>query len=121
MNDGTLEIVPSSEGFLVAIKNGELTAYARGYSEKIVGVAKDILAADCPWMPRELVELARDVEAGKTHTIALSDWLATVPKIEIANDEDRARADKAVSALRELRSILQAAFATVLKQLEQDR
>ncbi len=120
MNDGTLEIIPSTEGFLVAVKNGELTAYARGYSERIVGVAKAILAADCPWMPKELVGFARDIEAGRTHTIALSDWLATVPETEIATDQDRERADKVVIALRELRSILHAAFATVLRQLEQE-
>ena len=77
-----------------------------------------IVAADCPWLPKDLVDFAQDVVAGRPHTIKLSEWLSVLPEVETLSDDERARAQKVVGALRELRSVFQDVFATARKQLK---
>ena len=38
---GTLEVIPSEDGLLVALKDEQWTAYVRGYSERILRRAGD--------------------------------------------------------------------------------
>ncbi|PYU93155.1 MAG: hypothetical protein DMG25_10095 [Acidobacteria bacterium] len=90
----------------------------RGYSEQILSAARGIVAADCPWLPKDLVDFAQDVVAGRPHTINLSEWLSVLPEVETLSDDERARAQKVVGALRELRSVFQDVFATARKQLK---
>jgi hypothetical protein len=118
MATGTLEVIPSEDGLLVALKDEQWTAYVRGYSEQIRSVARGILAADCPWLPKDLVNFAQDVLAGRPHTIKISEWLSVLPEFEITSDDDREPARKVVGALRELRSLFHDMFATVRRQIE---
>ena len=115
---GTLEVIPSEDGLLVALKDEQWTAYVRGYSEQILRAARGIVDADCPWLPKDLVDFAQDVVAGRPHTINLSEWLSVLPEFDITNDDDREPARKVVGALRELRSLFNEMFATVRRQLE---
>ena len=115
---GTLEVIPSEDGLLVALKDEQWTAYVRGYSERILSAARGIVDADCPWLPKDLVDFAQDVVAGRPHTIRLSEWLSVLPEVESISEDERARAQKVVVALRELRSVFQDVFATVRKQLK---
>jgi hypothetical protein len=118
MAASTLEVIPNEDGLLVALKDEEWTAYVRGYSEQILRAARAIVAADCPWLPKDLVDFAQDVVAGRPHTINLSQWLSVLPEVESISDDERARAQKVVVALRELRTVFQDVFATVRKQLK---
>ena len=118
MATSTLEVIPSEDGLLVALKDEQWTGYVRGYSEQILSAARGIVAADCPWLPKDLVDFAQDVVAGRPHTIRLSEWLSVLPEVEALSDDERARAQKVVGALRELRSVFQDVFATARKQLK---
>ena len=118
MDTSTLEVIPSEDGLLVALKDEQWTGYVRGYSEQILSAARGIVAADCPWLPKDLVDFAQDVVAGRPHTINLSEWLSVLPEVETLSDDERARAQKMVGALRELRSVIQDVFATARKQLK---
>ena len=82
MATATLEVIPSEDGLLVALKDEQWTAYVRGYSEQILRAARGIVDADCPWLPKDLVDFAQDVVAGRPHTINLSEWLSVLPEVE---------------------------------------
>ena len=118
MDASTLEVIPSEDGLLVALKDEQWTGYVRGYSEQILSAARGIVAADCPWLPKDMLDFAQDVVAGRPHTIKLSEWLSVLPEVETLSDDERARAQKVVGALRELRSVIQDVFATARKQLK---
>src|SRR5947207_7490482 len=115
MATSTLGVIPREDGLLVALKDEQWTGYVRGYSEQILSAARGIVAADCPWLPKDLVDFAQDVVAGRPHTINLSEWLSVLPEVETLSDDERARAQKVVGALRELRSVFQDVFATARK------
>ena len=118
MATATLEVIPSEDGLLVALKDEQWTAYVRGYSERILSAARGIVAAECPWLPKDLSDFAQDVLAGRPHTIRISEWLSVLPEFDMTNDDDREPARKVVGALRELRSLFNGMFATVRRQLE---
>lgn len=118
MDAGTLEVIPNEDGLLVALKDEQWTAYVRGHSEQIVSIAKALLGADCPWLPKDLVDFAEDVLAGRPHTISISDWLPELPQVELTSADERERAEKLLVALRELRSLFRDVFAEVSKQLK---
>src|SRR3989442_6845370 len=40
----TLEVIPSEDGLLVALKDEQWTGYVRGYSEQILSAARGIVA-----------------------------------------------------------------------------
>src|SRR5947207_16016514 len=103
---GTLEVIPSEDGLLVTLKDEQWTAYERGYSEQILSAARGIVDADCPWLPKDLVDSAEDVVAGRPHTIRLSEWLSVLPEVESIRDDERPRAQQLGVALRAPRSIL---------------
>src|SRR5919197_2229133 len=100
-SSGTLEVIPSEDGLLVALKDEQWTAYVRGYSEQILSAARVIMEADCPWLPKDLTDFAQDVLAGRPHTIKISEWLPVLPEVEIISDDERARAKKLVEVLRQ--------------------
>src|SRR5256885_17132899 len=107
MDTSTLEVIPSEDGLLVALKDEQWTGYVRGYSEQILSAARGIVAADCPWLPKDLVDFAQDVVAGTPHTVKLSEWLSVLPEVEHPSDSERARGQKSVGALREHPSVIQ--------------
>src|SRR5437899_248536 len=113
---GTLEVIPNEDGLLVALKDEQWTAYVRGYSEQILRAARGIVDADCPWLPKDLVDFAQDVVAGRPHTIRLSEWLSVLPEVESISDDERARAQKVVVSSRGLRRVFQDVFAAGRRQ-----
>src|SRR5439155_21937280 len=112
MATATLEVIPSEDGLLVALKDEQWTAYVRGYSERILSAARGIVAADCPWLPKDLSDFAQDVLAGRPHTIRISEWLFVLPEFDITNDYVREPAPQVVGPLLHHRSMYKVLFVT---------
>src|SRR5437762_2994791 len=111
MATATLEVIPSEDGLLVALKDEQWTAYVRGYSERILSAARGIVAAECPWLPKDLSDFAQDVLAGRPHTIRISEWLSEIGDVlnghsHVRSDSERGRfagsaQGRAMDSLRE--------------------
>src|SRR2546422_11515278 len=119
MDTSTLEVIPSEDGLLVALKDEQWTGYVRGYSEQILSAARGIVAADCPWLPKDLVDFAQDVVAGRPNTIKLSEWVSVLPEAENLSDAERALAQKAGWALREIANVIMDGVVRVAQQQHQ--
>jgi hypothetical protein len=116
----SMEILPSGRELVVAVSlEPATTLLFRDRTEQIARLANNILAAECAWMPGELVKLARDIVALRPTRVLPIETDPRSIDIEIATEADYEQAGKARAAMKEFRSFVQGIFNDAFTRLEQ--
>ena len=119
-HEARLEIIPNGSELVVAISlYPATTLLLRDRTEQIVQVAKTILAAECAWMPAELVNFARDIVGFKATKVLPIETDPRSLDVEIRSEADYEQAMKAREAMKELSSFLRVVFKDAFARLEQ--
>jgi hypothetical protein len=116
----TMEIIPNGRELVVAInldQGGTLLLGDR--TEQILRIANNILAADCAWMPGELVRLARDIVEFKVTKVLPIEADPRSLDVEIKSEAEFEQAKKAREAMKQFSSFLRAIFKDAFARLEQ--
>lgn len=119
-HEPTIEVVPNGRELVVAVNlDGGATLLLRGRTEQILRIAKKILAADCAWMPGELVTLARGIVEFKVTKVLPIEADPRSLDVEIKSEAEFEQARKARAAMKQFSSFLRVLFKDAFAQLEQ--
>ena len=119
-HEPTLEIIPNGRELVVAINlDGGATLLLRGRTVQILRIAKKILAADCAWMPGELVKLATGIVEFKVTKVLPIEADPRSLDVEIKSQAEFEQARKAREAMKQFSSFLRTIFKDGFAQLEQ--
>ena len=122
-DEATLEIIPEGHDLIAVVSLSRGTSFqVTGWTNELVELAKNILVAECRWMPLELLTFARGVLAlERTKVLPLeTDPSSLGDGAEIRSEVEFQQAVRARDAMKQFGTLVRGILYEVSKRLERE-